>query len=122
MSGMTVVHLERQPISGVYSVERLFRAIRAALPAYIKVRVLQCPTPAHSRFWLLRGLWRAKRVGADVNHIVGDVHYVALALPGSHTIVTVHDLNHLEETTGLRKMLLRWLYFTLPLRHCHAVT
>jgi len=57
-----------------------------------------------------------------VNHILGDVHYVALGLPGQRTILTVHDLNHLDRLRGWRKILFRWLYFSLPLRRCRVVT
>ena len=58
----------------------------------------------------------------EVNHIVGDVHYVAVGLPGSRTIITVLDLNRLGDLVGLRGALYRLLYFTIPLRRCAVVT
>ncbi len=122
---MRVVHLERQPlpnVAGRNSIERLFSSIRGALPPGCSVSVVHCPTPAHGPFWLLKGLLRAWRGSSEVNHIVGDIHYAALALPGRRTILTVHDTLHLERLRGLRGFLYRRLYFTWPLKRCAAIT
>lgn len=121
---MLVLHFERLPAPGGFSIERLFKTIRANLEDWCSIRVIQCPTPGHSRLWLLRGLWRAIRCAGEgeVNHIVGDVHYAALGLPAERTIVTVHDLNHLDQLRGWRRILFQWLYFSWPLRRCRFVT
>src|SRR3954462_9263862 len=112
---MLVTHFERLPTPGGDIIERLFRTIRMRLPSAYFPKVVHCPTPAHGRFWFPRGIWRAFRGRSDVNHIVGDVHYLALGLPGGRTILTVHDLRRLEGLTGIRKAVYRWLYFTLPM-------
>jgi glycosyltransferase involved in cell wall biosynthesis len=119
---MRATHFERLPMPGGYSIERLFREVRRALPERFSVSVVRCETPHHSRWWLVRGIVRARARAAQVNHIVGDVHYVALGLPGQRTILTVHDLNHLGELKAWRRVLARWLYFSLPLRRCRFVT
>jgi len=119
---MKIIHFERLPMPGGYSIERLFRAVRNAMPEQFSVDVVRCETPYHSWWWLLKGIARARARAAEVNHIVGDVHYVALGLPGVHTILTVHDLNHLDALKGWRRSISRWLYFDLPLRRCRFVT
>ena len=119
---MRVVHFERLPVLGAYSIERLFREIRRALPDDFEVDVVQCPKPGQTRWWLLSGIFRAWKSRRGVNHIIGDVHYVALGLPRERTVLTVHDVNRLEDLTGVRKRLYRLLYFTLPLRRCRIVT
>jgi glycosyltransferase involved in cell wall biosynthesis len=120
---MRVTHFERAPLpGGRYSIERLFGSIRAALPQDCKPTVVHCPTPAHSVLWLLQGLRKAWRRRAEVNHIVGDVHYVALALPGSRTILSVMDTIHLDSTRGLNGLLYRWFYYSWPLRRCGVIT
>jgi len=117
-----ITHFERQSSSGAHSIERLFATIRSALPSTLDVNVTKCPNPAQSVAWLVIGLWSAFRRRSQVNHIVGDIHYVALALPGARTILTVHDLNRLDNLQGLRRLLYKWLYFTLPLRRCGTIT
>jgi glycosyltransferase involved in cell wall biosynthesis len=120
---MLVTHFQRQSVPGsFYSIERIFRELRRALSGQFQIDVVRCPTPYHSRMWLLHGLVRARARRADVNHVTGDIHYVALGLPGGRTILTVHDLNRLDEMHGVRKHLYSLLYFTLPLRRCRFVT
>lgn len=119
---MQINQFEPLPVPGVYSIGRLFREVRRALPEQFSVDVVRCPTPYHSRWWLLKGIAGARAHSVEVNHIVGDVHYVALGLAGARTILTVHDLNHLDAQKGLRRLLSRWLYYSLPLRRCRFVT
>jgi glycosyltransferase involved in cell wall biosynthesis len=92
------------------------------MPLGLTMRVVGCPTPAHTRLWLPKGVSRARRAHADVWHIVGDVHYVALGLCGARTVLTIHDLNRLDQLRGFRGVLYRWLYFSLPLRRSRFVT
>jgi len=119
---MRVIHFEREAIESAFSIERLFAAVRAALPAECEVEVVRCPSPHHGRLWLAKGLIRAWRNRAMVQHVCGDVQYLALALPGETTIMTVHDLNALENATGIRRFLLEWIYWILPLRKCGTIT
>src|ERR1035441_1342781 len=119
---MELVHFERMPVPGRHSIEGLFRQIRQALSDRFVVDVVRCPTPHDSKWWLPIGIFRARARSRDINHIVGDIHYVALGLPKNRTVLTIHDLNRLDHLHGMRKTLYRWLYFTLPLRHCRAVT
>jgi len=119
---MQIVHFERLPTPGDYSIERVFGEIRRALPEGSSASVVRCATPFHSKWWLLRGIVRARILAGDVNHITGHVHFVALGLPKCRTILTVHDLNRLDQLTGLRKRLYAWLFFSLPLRRCRFVT
>lgn len=117
-----IIHFERLPGEGRYSIEKLFREVRAHFPDDLTARLVHCPTPDHSFFWLLEGITIARRYAADINHIVGDVHYLALGLPPQRTILTVHDLNRLDQLRGWRQRLFRFVYFTLPLRRCRYVT
>lgn len=119
---MTIAFFDRTPRVGLHSIERVFATVRSLLPPTYYWTIVATPTPADSRMWLLSGLWRAWKSRASVNHVVGDVHYVALGLPSSNTIVTVHDTYRLDQLSGLRKLLYRQLYFALPLRRCAAVT
>lgn len=119
---MRIVFFQRAPAPGFFSIERVFDEVGRALPHRFAVTRAECPTPFHSRWWLFRGLRRARLLRADINHVTGDVHYAAIGLPKDNTIVTVHDLNRLDELRGLRKRLYYWIYFALPLRRCRIIT
>tara|TARA_R100000306_G_scaffold140_1_gene287 strand:+ start:6310 stop:7281 length:972 start_codon:yes stop_codon:yes gene_type:complete len=48
-------------------------------------------------------------------HITGDVHYMAMLLFWKKIIITIHDCNHYESLTGLRKFMVGILWFKLPI-------
>ena len=117
-----VTHYHRRPNPGNYSMERLFAAIRSAMPEDIECVVAQ------SRF-LSRGLFRriysaVEAVGrqGDVNHITGDVHFLAALLSRRKTILTIHDCGKLDQLSGLRKSIYRSLWFEAPIRHATVIT
>jgi glycosyltransferase involved in cell wall biosynthesis len=70
---------------------------------------------------LLNGLSTYLQRG-DVNHITGDIHYVALFLPGRTTILTIHDCGALERLTGLKRWLMKLFWFDLPARRAKYLT
>ncbi len=121
-SAPTVAYFERAPGPGRHSIERIFSAVRDALPREWNAFSVHCPTPAEGPLWLPNGIWHAMSSKADINHIAGDIHYVALGLTGRSTVLTIHDLNHIEKLSGFRAALYRWLYFNWPLKRSAAIT
>lgn len=117
-----VVQFGRLPMPGGYSIERVFEEIRRELPRGYSIEVIGCPTPWHSKLWLLQGLMKAWKNRNQLNHVIGDVHYVALGLPPERTLLTVHDLNRLDDLKGIRRAAYKLLYFDVPLRRCRYVT
>src|SRR5438067_1355237 len=90
---------------GYYSIEKVFQTIQMAMKPHINARMIVMPVHA-------LGLWRrlfclayAGRHRSAINHITGDISFVAVALPGNRTIVTVHDFDRLCRLSGLRAAL-----------------
>jgi glycosyltransferase involved in cell wall biosynthesis len=117
-----VVQFQRRALPGVFSIERLFEAVREALPGELDVRL------ETNRFYS-RGVWprlldaaRARRLAGRVNHVLGDVHYLAWFLPRRGLILTVHDCVSLARLRGGRRRLLWLLWYWLPLRRAEHVT
>lgn len=119
---LRVIHLTRKPQKGFHSFERLFRDIRAALPPEIEGCVVH--SWCHSRGLVPRliNLVQAFFLRADVIHITGDIHYLALALVGRKVVITVHDLAPLRKSRGWRRRLLEWLWYRLPFRIASSIT
>ncbi|AHM58651.1 glycosyltransferase [Flammeovirgaceae bacterium 311] len=73
-----------------------------------------------------RALWKniqaAYRQKSAVNHITGDIHYIAIALPRHNTILTIHDLRILDLVSPLKKRLIQLLWFTLPAHTVKYIT
>lgn len=74
---------------------------------------------------ILRNLWWAfkNRNRKGINHITGDLHYLALALPAPNTVLTIHDLVTLRlGGNPIKKFLWRKLWFDWPLRRVDKIT
>lgn len=97
-----------------HSIEELFDTIIDALPCQVK----------SSRYVMKQnsiGFWKraynaidAPFHQGDVNHITGDVHYIAVFMKKQKTILTIHDLRILDSGSGLRISVLKFFWFTLP--------
>jgi glycosyltransferase involved in cell wall biosynthesis len=119
---MRVTHYQRRPQKGQMSIERVFAAVREKMPADIVCR------PFVSRF-VSKGILRrayntieARFHQADVNHITGDVHFLALLLDKKRTVLTIHDSASLQRLTGLKRAILRTFWFALPIARSEIVT
>jgi glycosyltransferase involved in cell wall biosynthesis len=58
----------------------------------------------------------------EVNHVTGDINFIALALKGKRTILTNHDCGYVVRTRGLRRWRLWLLWLKLPVRRVAAIT
>ena len=119
---MRVTFYHRRPHADNFSIERVFQDVRQALPPNIRYRV------AVSHFES-RGLWKrvynvieaAFRQG-DVNHITGDVHFLALLLDKKRTLITIHDCVSLERLKGWRKKIFFFFWYWLPEKRSSLIT
>ena len=96
--------------------------MRRNLPGHIEAFAATSPYASQGVIPRLENAWAAARVSAEVHHVVGDIHYVALALPPSRTVVTVLDCVSLHRLVGLRRTILRALWYELPLAQARTVT
>ena len=119
---MRVTFFHRHPQEGFFSIEGLFADVRRTLPDTIHARVAVSRFPS-------RGIWRrlynvaeaAFRQG-DINHITGDIHYLALMLRKKKTLLTIHDLVSAHRLCGWRKALFLFLWYWLPVRRAGMVS
>lgn len=115
---MKVALIYRQPAPGAFSIERLFRTIARHLRG---VEVVEYVMSGRAR--LLSDVRRIRKLDADIYHVTGDVNYVVPLLPRGKTVLTVHDIGHyLHGLRGLKRVVYKWIWFTLPLRCASAVT
>lgn len=118
----TVVHHQRLPQDNQISIERLFGEVRSRLPSPCRAEPATCPFPSKGLLPRLKNLRQARKLEADVHHIVGDVHYLAFSLPNDRTVLTIHDCAALNRLTGWKRVILRFFWFTGPMRRAAVVT
>jgi glycosyltransferase involved in cell wall biosynthesis len=117
---MKVVYYHRRPLNGQFSIERVFSEIQKALPEGIQYSIATC---RFSR-GLIKRLYNAVEAVArqgDINHITGDIHYVAALLHKRKTILTVHDCVSLHRLSGWKRSLFKYLWYDLPISRCQIV-
>ena len=118
---MKIVHFQRLANSSNHSIERVFASVRSALPG-VDVDVNVCRFASQGVFKRLYNIVDAARRQGDVNHITGDVHYLALSLSKRKTILTIHDCVSLRSSKGLNHARILWFWYRLPIRRVAAVT
>lgn len=119
---MRVVHFQRRPVDSHVSIERLFAEVRRHLPAHVDCVPHTCPHFSRGLLPRIANVRDAARHQGDVNHIVGDVHYLAIGLPTSRTVLTIHDCATLDRLRGLKRAVFKWFWFDLPIRRSAIVT
>jgi glycosyltransferase involved in cell wall biosynthesis len=120
---LRVAHFQRRPLPSVsFSVEGIFETIRQHLPADIQADPLVVPYESRGVAPRIGNAIWASNHRHSVNHITGDIHYVALGLPGPRTILTVHDCGYLRNPSALRRKVVEWLWYRLPIRRVAVVT
>ncbi len=118
----TVHYFTRKPFKEQFSIEELFAVIRSHLPE-------EFDSVEHQAPWYSKGLFPRLRIGlnarqnqGEINHITGDIHFIAPFLDRSKTVLTVHDCVPLTQSGGLRHSLLKLFWFWLPVRQVARIT
>jgi len=104
------------------SIERVFRSIANELETGgVSVRFVKVPF-GNGSIGTLLNLLCFRPPTSDLYHVTGHVNYVCLRLPRKKTILTVHDMTVLGLRSGLRRWLIRKLFFVWPVRSVNFLT
>jgi glycosyltransferase involved in cell wall biosynthesis len=117
---VTVTYFYRKP-SALYSIERVFETVRRAMPASVATRSVYC-SYRRGLAGLLYNIVEARGRQAEVNHITGDIHYLAMGLDRRRTLLTICDCVTLTYLRGWRRKLARLIWYEWPTRCAAAVT
>jgi glycosyltransferase involved in cell wall biosynthesis len=117
-----VMFMRRRRPGSNFSVEHFVESLIKDLSGDIE------PVRAESRF-VSNGFFRraynvieaALRQG-DVNHITGEVQFLAYLMDKRKTVMTVLDCGRIEGAPDFRKRLIKLLWFTIPAQRCTLIT
>jgi len=119
---ISVVFFQRKPLPIHKSLEFIFEDVRSRMPDDIQSVTKVFRFYSKGIWQRLYIIWEAYRNQGDINHVTGDVHFSAILLKREKTLLTVLDCRMLSGSTGIKHMLLRYFWFTLPLKKCSLVT
>lgn len=119
---MQVTFFQRKPHPQQFSLEKVFKGIRQHLPSAIIQKTHTSPYPSQGILPRIKNLLAARKDRDIINHITGDVHYLALALPRHNTILTIHDIIFVQHPSFLARKILTFFWLTWPVHRVHYVT
>jgi glycosyltransferase involved in cell wall biosynthesis len=122
VSKIKVVYFQRRPLPFHKSLEFIFEDVRNRMPQNISCIKYVFNEFSKGIIPRIKIILEAKRNQADVNHITGDIHFAAIGLSRHNTILTVLDCRMLSESRGIKRIVLKHFWFTLPLKKCKWVT
>lgn len=70
----------------------------------------------------LKNILFVKKNKSQINHITGDINYVALGLPKKNTILTIHDIGSSFTGSGLKNNIIRFFWFKIPFKRVEKIT
>lgn len=116
-----ILFIERK-FWGFVSIEKVFAQISKNLNAnrfesdFVKVAF------GNNFTGVLKNLLFFRKPEADIYHITGHIHYLALILPRNKTVLTIHDLGFLHLRKGLRRYVLKKLFLDFPIKKLKYIT
>lgn len=120
---MKVVFFHRRPRPDVnFSVENLFNQIRTALPPVVDWEVKELKYFSDGFFKRLYITLQAAFYQRGINHITGDVNFIAILLRKKRTILTILDVGFMKHPNRFARLLLRFFWIILPVRRSGLVT
>ncbi len=105
-----------------HSIEELFGTIIAALPGSVTpVNYVMKKNSTGLLNRVINTIDAARHQG-EINHITGDVHYIALFMKKRKTLLTIHDLRILSGGGVLKRAVLKFFWFTMPAMRVRYIT
>ena len=98
------------------SIERVFRILSNEFEKHgIEIVAARLPF-GNDLAGLVGNLLFFRFPDADIYHITGHIHYIALRAPENKTVLTVHDLGILRVRSGFRRMIIKKIFFDWPFK------
>ncbi|MBV9215701.1 MAG: glycosyltransferase family 4 protein [Acidobacteria bacterium] len=118
---MKVLFIERRPYA-TPSIERVFTQVAKDLRELgFEVAFEKLPF-ASSLAGVIGNLVFFRPQKADVYHLTGDGGYLLLKLPARKTVFTIHDMIALHTRRGIKRRILKWLFFGIPAKRARWIT
>jgi glycosyltransferase involved in cell wall biosynthesis len=117
-----VVLFFRKRNENFFSIENVFNTLFPDLSKLNNIEIFELPFFNSNILNLLKNIIFAKKHSGCINHITGDVHYIALGLSKSNTILTIHDIESLLKGNPVKRFIHKLFWIKIPIRHVKYVT
>jgi glycosyltransferase involved in cell wall biosynthesis len=119
---MEVSYFFRKPRANAFSIEVLFENIQQKISNQSSFSTKKAEVPSTHN--VAANIWAAGKKQSVVNHITGDIHYVALGMKKSNTVLTIHDCVFLTKYSklNLKYWLFKFFWYQLPMMRANTIT
>jgi len=107
----SIALIYRKKLNGRHSIERLF----SPMDNLSNINRVELPYDLTSLASAIKLFLFGLKIKEKTIHITGDVHYMAIFLFWKKIIITMHDCNHYEDLTGIKKKVIGLLWFRIPI-------
>ncbi len=122
MKKLKVTYFFRKPRPQYFSIEKVFEQVINNLPDFVEPEIYKLKNGTTGWLGRVKALIEVRQSKGLINHITGDVTFIALALPRKGLVVTYHDLESLAQYKGWRFNILKFLWVTIPVKRAEVVT
>jgi len=116
-----VLFIERK-FNEFFSLEKVFRQVAKSIPESVFETSFSQLRFLSNTSGVFRNLLDYRPEPADIYHVTGHVTFIALVLPPEKTVLTVPDLGVLRVRHGLRRLMVKKIFFDWPVRRAGYVT
>ncbi|HEX4958589.1 MAG TPA: glycosyltransferase [Lacibacter sp.] len=119
---MEVSYFFRKPRVNAFSIEVLFENIQQKISNQSSFSTKRAEVPSIHNIAV--NIWAAGSKQSVVNHITGDIHYVALGMRKRNTVLTIHDCVFLTKYSkwSLKYWLFKFFWYQLPMMCANTIT
>lgn len=110
---MLITYFYRKPSPVYHSIESLFNSFTRHIEG-AEIR-------NHFSKYQSKGLINRMKIGlearknqSEINHITGDIHFIALFLKKKNTVLTIHDIGSISGGNIIKRFILELFWFRLP--------
>ncbi len=112
----------RHPAPEYHSIEQLFDTISDNFSSEIKLKKIYAKQKSKGIFKRISIAVQLSRKQSDINHITGDIHFIAPFLKKDKTILTIHDIGSIKSGNFIKKGILKLFWFTIPAKSVAYIT
>ncbi len=118
---INVKYFFRKSSEFFHSIEELFFNFQNFLPENCKFQNVFMPyhTGIKNR---IKNIIFTRKNKTQINHITGDINYIAFGLPKKNTIITIHDIGSALKGYWLKKKIINLFWFKYPLKRVNTIT
>lgn len=117
-----ITYFQRKNIQNNGSVEIIFNNLRndIKLLYHLKVKILRFRSTNILK--VIYNIFDCLFKQGDINHITGDIQYVAILLNKNKTILTILDCIYLENSKGVKHLVFKYLFLKIPINKSKYIT